>query len=50
MGEDPEHMNRAQQVGSRVIRLRQPREAVPEQPETLEEDLPDQAGLVADSS
>jgi MFS family permease len=47
-GEDPEHPYRAEQVSSRIVRLPQPPETVPEEPEALEEHLPDQAGLVAE--
>lgn len=46
--EDPEHLDRAQQVGARVVRLPQPRETATEEPEALEENLTDQAGLVAE--
>jgi hypothetical protein len=39
---------RTQQVRARVIGLPQRRESGPEEPEALEEDLPDQAGRVAE--
>src|SRR5579871_1580434 len=46
--EDPEHLDRAQQVGARVSRLPQRCETGAEEPEALEENLADQAGLVAE--
>ncbi len=45
--EGPERLDRAEQVGAGVIGFRQPAEAVPEEPEALEEHLPDQAGRSA---
>jgi hypothetical protein len=47
-GEDPERLDRAEKVGVGIIGLRQCCETPAEQPETLEEDLADEAGLVAE--
>ena len=46
--EGPERLERTEQVGAGVIGFRQPSEAVPEEPEALEEHLPGQAGLVTE--